>query len=252
MSLEVKHIDGVCELHINAPPGNVIDRELCLELARTIRDEARDPALRAFLFTAAGKHFSYGASVPQHVAGEVEKFLPAFHDIFFALIESSVPTIAAVRGLCLGGAFELTAFASYLIAERGAKFGVPEITLGVIPPVACAVLPWRLGGAASDEMILTGEKRKAEDGIAHRVCEPGELERATKSFLDEFIRPRPASVLRLAVRAARAPLHQAIHDRLHELERVYLDELMALPEANEGIAAFLEKRPPSWAEVASR
>ena len=156
MSLEVNHLDGVCELHLDAPPGNVIDYDTCLALARTIRREAANPDLRAFLFTAAGKHFSYGASVPQHVKGEVEKFLPAFHDVFLALIESSVPTIAAVRGLCLGGAFELTAFASFLIAERGAKFGVPEITLGVIPPVACAVLPWRLGGALADEMVKKG------------------------------------------------------------------------------------------------
>jgi len=249
MSLETIRRDGVCELRIDTPPGNVMDRELCIELAAAIRDAAQDPSLKAFLFTAAGKHFSYGASVPQHVVGEVEKFLPAFHDIFYALIESSVPTVAAVRGLCLGGAFELTAFANTLIAERGAQFAVPEIALGVIPPVACAILPWRLGGALSDEMILTGSKRRAEDGIAHRVCEPGELEATTQAFLDECVLPRPAPVLRLAVRSARAPLHEAILDRLPVLERVYLDELMALPEANEGIAAFLEKRAPRWAEV---
>ena len=249
MSLVVLHHDGVCELRLDTPPGNIMDRELCIELAARIRREAANPALRAFLFTAAGKNFSYGASVPQHVVGEVETFLPAFHDVFMALIEASVPTVAAVRGLCLGGAFELVAFASHLIAERGAQFAVPEITLGVIPPVACAVLPWRLGGALSDEMILTGAKQRAEDGIAHHVCEQGELENATAAFLDECIRSRPASVLRLAVRTARAPLHAAIKNRLPDLERIYIEELMALPEANEGIAAFLEKRPPSWAEV---
>jgi len=246
MSLDVRGHHGVCELHIDAPPGNIMDRELCQCLAAAIREHAASS--KAFLFTAAGKHFSYGASVPQHVAGEVETFLPAFHDLFFALMESSLPTIAAVRGLCLGGAFELAAFASHLIAERGARFGVPEITLGVIPPVACAVLPWRLGGATSDEMILGGAARRAEDGIAHTVCEVGRLEEATEAYLDEFIRPRSAAVLRLAVRAARAPLHAALRERLRALERLYLDELMALPDAREGIAAFLEKRKPAWTE----
>ena len=247
--LEIRPRDGVCELHIDAPPGNVIDRDLCLALAAAVREHG--PASKAILFTAAGKHFSYGASVPQHVAGEVETFLPAFHDLFFALVECGLPTIAAVRGLCLGGAFELAAFASYLVAERGAKFAVPEITLGVFPPVACAVLPWRLGGARADEMILGGGTKRAEDGIAHRVCEPGELEAATGEYLDEFIRPRSAAVLRVAVRTARAPLHDAITVRLRELERIYLEELMALPDAREGIHAFLEKREPAWAEATS-
>jgi cyclohexa-1,5-dienecarbonyl-CoA hydratase len=248
VSLWIRDRDGVRELRIEAPPGNVLDRDLCRELTGAVRDVGD---CKAILFTAEGKNFSYGASVPQHVAGEVESFLPAFHDLFFALIESSVPTIAAVRGLCLGGAFELTAFASHLIAERGAKFAVPEITLGVIPPVACAILPWRLGGALSDEMILGGGMQPAEK-IAHQVCEPGELEEATERYLDEYIRPRSAPVLRLAVRTARAPLHEAIRDRLRDLERTYLDELMALPDANEGIAAFLEKRKPNWTEVAAR
>jgi cyclohexa-1,5-dienecarbonyl-CoA hydratase len=250
MSLTVRDRDGVCELHIDAPPGNVMDRDLCLALTEAVRAQGDD--VKAILFTAAGKHFSYGASVPQHVAGEVESFLPAFHELFFALIEASVPTVAAVRGLCLGGAFELTAFASHLIAESGAKFAVPEITLGVIPPVACAILPWRLGGALTDEMILGGGMKRAEDGIAHQVCEAGQLETETEKYLDEFIRPRSASVLRVAVRTARAPLHDAIRDRLKELERVYIEELMALPDANEGIAAFLEKRKPNWTEVAAR
>jgi cyclohexa-1,5-dienecarbonyl-CoA hydratase len=250
MSLEVRERDGVCELHIDAPPGNVMHRDLCAAMTNAVRE--RGDHVKAFLFTAAGKNFSYGASVPQHVAGEVEKFLPAFHDLFFALVESGVPTVAAVRGLCLGGAFELTAFASHLIAERGARFAVPEITLGVIPPVACAILPWRLGGALTDEMILGGGMKRAEEGIAHEVCEPGELEAATEKYLDENIRPRSGPVLRLAVRTARAPLHDAIRGRLRELERIYLDELMALPDAHEGIAAFLEKRQPNWAEVAVR
>ena len=248
MSLAIRDRGGVRELHIDAPPGNVIDRELCRELTEAVR-AAGD--CKAIVFTAAGKNFSYGASVPQHVAGEVESFLPAFHDLFFALIESSAPTIAAVRGLCLGGAFELTAFCSHLIAEREAWFAVPEITLGVIPPVACAILPWRLGGTLSDEMILGGGMKSAE-AIAHQVCDAGELEATTEKYLDEFIRPRSGPVLRMAVRTARAPLHDAIRGRLRELERIYLEELMALPDANEGIAAFLEKRKPDWAGAAAR
>jgi cyclohexa-1,5-dienecarbonyl-CoA hydratase len=243
---------GICELRLAAPPGNVMDMELCRELTRVVQAESANPDLKAFLFTAEGKHFSYGASVPQHVAGPVSEFLPAFHDLFEALVNSCVPTVAAVRGVCFGGAFELAAFCNFLVAERGARFAVPEITLGVFPPVACVVFPWRFGGGRSDAMILGGGTWLAEDDIAHHVCEQGELEQATEKFLDETIRSRSASVLRLTQCAARAPLHEAIQERLRPLERMYLNELMALPDAREGIAAFLEKRQPDWAMEAVR
>lgn len=252
MSIEIRRDRGVCELRLAAPPGNVIDMDLCRELTRAIDEESADLDLKAFLFTAEGKHFSYGASVPQHAVGPVSEFLPAFHDLFEVLVRSSVPTIAAVQGVCFGGAFELAAFCNFLIAERGARFAVPEISLGVFPPVACVVFPWRFGGGRSDAMILGGGTWLAEDDIAHHVCEPGDLEEATERFLDETIRPRSASVLRLTVEAARAPLHQAMRERLRLLERMYLNELMALPDAREGIDAFLEKRKPTWALEAAR
>jgi len=245
MSLVVRMSDGVCELHVAAPPGNVVSRALCREITDAVRTHAEDPGLQAFVFTAAGKHFSYGASVPEHVAGEVESFLPAFHGVFDALLDAAVPTVAAVQGLCLGGACELALFADFVLAEQSARFAVPEIQLGVIPPVACVVFPWRFGGARSAELILTGEKVAAAD-VGARVCEDGELAAFTETFLDTYIRPRSAAVLRLATRAARAPLAEDLRRRLPELERTYLLELMAMKDPNEGVLAFLEKREPAW------
>ena len=245
MSLAVRMSDGVCELHVNAPPGNVLSRALCLEITKAIRANAADPGLRAFLFTGAGKHFSFGASVPEHVAGEVESFLPAFHGIFDAILDAAVPTVAAVQGLCLGGACELALFADFVLAERSARFAVPEIQLGVMPPVACVVFPWRFGGARAAELILTGEQVAAAD-VTERLCDDGELAAFTGTFLDTHIRSRSAAVLRLATRATRAPLADDIRRRLPELERTYLHELMALRDPTEGIQAFLEKREPAW------
>jgi len=252
MSLTVEHQAGVCELRLCAPPGNIVDRALCDSLAEAIRDYGADPRLKAFLFTAEGKHFSYGASVPQHVAGEVERFLPAFRGVFEALIDASVPTIAAVRGVCFGGAFELAAFCTHLYAGRSARFAVPEIKLGVLPPVACAVLPWRVGGALAEDLILTGRDIGAEEaaraGLVQRVCEDHEIGAAVEGLIEESIRPRSAAVLRLATKAARTPLYDAMRSRLPELERIYLEELMGTADAKEGIAAFLQKREPAWVD----
>lgn len=253
MSVAAIDRGGICELRLDAPPGNVMDTALCRGLLKEIRERAPDPHLKAFLFTASGKHFSYGASVPEHESGKVEKFLPAFHELFHALVDAGVPCIGAVQGLCLGGAFEWISFCGVVIAEEDAAFGVPEITLGVLPPVACLLLPWRAGGGVAEDLILTGRKLPAPEaqrcGIVNRLCGKGGLAAATESFLNEEIRPRSAAALRLAWRAARESLHREIRVRLPELERFYLDKVMSTRDAHEGIRAFLEKRKPTWVDA---
>ncbi|MHC4971348.1 MAG: enoyl-CoA hydratase/isomerase family protein [Planctomycetota bacterium] len=250
MSLVVRLADQVCEIRLASPPGNVLDRALFQELSEAVREHAADPHLKAFLFTAEGKNFSYGASVPDHVAGEVEQFLPAFHRFFRDLAESGVPTIAAVQGLCLGGAFELVAACNFIVADSTAVFGVPEIKLGVFPPAACVFLPWKLGAGVAEDLILTGRNLTAEDGARHglvsRLCDEGALEATVKTLISEEIRPKSAAALRIANRAVRRSL--PLKD-LDDLERIYLEELMATRDANEGIAAFLEKRKPTWVDA---
>ena len=167
MTLEIRDRDGVCELHLNAPPGNIFTRALCESLTEAVATRAADPHLRAFLFTASGKNFSFGASVPEHAPGEVEQFLPAFHALFTTLAESRVPTVAAVSGLCLGGAIELAAFCNVLVADESAVFATPEIQLGVFPPLACLVLPWKVGGALAEDLILTGRRLTAAEPKGH-------------------------------------------------------------------------------------
>jgi cyclohexa-1,5-dienecarbonyl-CoA hydratase len=246
MSLSVIRKGDACELRLASPPGNVIDKALCVELLATIREHSSDRHLKAFVLAAEGKHFSYGASVPEHVQGKMESFLPAFHDVFRALAESGVPAVAAVRGLCLGGALELVSFCSFVIAEKGAAFAVPEIALGVFPPVACLTLPWKIGGGHAMDLILTGRRMGAEEakatGLVNVLCGEGELEAATERFLNEHVRTKSAAVLRLVSRLARG----ALLSRLPAFERAYLEDLMRLHDANEGIQAFLEKRPPKW------
>ena len=246
MSLTVTRRGDICELRLSSPPGNIIDRALCLELLAAVREQSSDPHLKAFVLSGEGKHFSYGASVPEHVQGKMEAFLPAFHDVFRSLAESGVPTVAAVRGLCLGGAFELVSFCSFVVAEKGASFGVPEISLGVFPPIACLTLPWKIGGARAMEMVLTGRRVTAQEmkdwGLVNVLCGDGEAEAATERFLEEHIRPKSAAVLRLVSRLARG----ALLARLPAFERAYLEDLMRLRDANEGIDAFLQKRKPEW------
>lgn len=241
------------ELRLDAPPGNILDEPLCARLAEAIRAAGRDPHVKAIVFSASGKHFSFGASVPEHAPGAVERFLPAFHDLFFALAEAALPAVASVRGLCLGGAFELVLGASFVVAGESAQFATPEIALGVLPPAASLLLPWKLGGAAAEDLVLTGRRMPAREalqrGLVTRVVPDDALEAETTAFLESSVFPHSAAALRHAVRAVRAPLHDALRTQLPRLERAYLDEVMATRDAREGIRAFLEKRAPVWADA---
>ena len=250
MNLQVDLRGAVCELRLASPPGNVIDRAFCADFESAVREHAENRDVGAFLLSSEGEHFSYGASVPEHRPGEMERFLPAFHGAVRALAATHVPVIAAVRGLCLGGGFELAAFAHIVIAERTASFGVPEIQLGVFPPLAAIVLPWKVAGAKADDWILSGRRIPAseahEAGLVTRLAAAGDLEDAVEAYVVEVIAPRSASSLRFAARAARHGLNRDIEERLPGLETLYLEDLMKTADANEGINAFIEKRSPKW------
>jgi len=250
MGLGVHRSPEICTLQLGPPPGNILDREICLELAETIRLHGNDPDLKAFLITAGGKNFSYGASIQEHLRSEVKGFLSAFHDVFEALMTCDVPAIAAVQGRCLGGAFELAAFCHFRIAEATAIFALPEIQLGVFPPFACAAFPELIGRTMTERLVLSGREITADEalrcGAVTTVCGEGELDQAVATFLKDSILPRSAAALRLATSALRAPLNARIRRRLPDLEHRYLEDLMSTHDAEEGLQAFLEKREPVW------
>ncbi len=253
MSVTVQSRPGICELRLDSPPANILDRATCVELVAAIREQSEDRSLKAFVFSAAGPNFSYGASIQEHRRGEVEIFLPAFHDVLRSLAETHVPAVAAVRGRCLGGGLELAAFCHFLIAEPDAVFAVPEIQLGVFPPAACVFFPLRFGGAVADSLILTGRELTAEEGhkigLVTEISPPGGLEATIESFVDRRLRPYSAAALRLATRASRARLDREMAERLPEIEALYLGELMETRDATEGLEAFLAKRKPIWADT---
>ena len=234
---------------LDAPPGNVLDAEMIASLRRVVAEARQLPRLRLLAFVGAGKHFSYGASVEEHRPEQVREMLGAFHALFRDLIDADLPTAACVRGRCLGGGLELAAFCDRVVVEAGAALGQPEIKLGVFAPVGSLVLPWRCG-AAGGELLLTGRTVDAEEAgalrLADQVCGAGEGVQAIERWTQEHLLPLSPSSLRLARRAARLEIHHRLRDGLAEVERLYLDDLMTTPDAREGIAAFLAKRPPIW------
>lgn len=241
---------GWTRIVISQPPANVLTMAICEALRESVALAGVDPQMKLISIEGAGGHFSYGASVEEHLPGKVGQMLPSFHALVEGLLAVPCPTAAIVRGRCLGGALEIALACDVVFASTDAHLGVPEIALGVFPPAAAALLPLRVGASRAARVILTGEALPASwweaAGLVSATASPGDLERYVQHWFDTFAAPRSAVALRHAARAARAVLRRLVQATLADLERQYLDELMKSQDAAEGCTAFLEKRQPSW------
>ncbi|UCF40858.1 MAG: enoyl-CoA hydratase/isomerase family protein, partial [Gemmatimonadota bacterium] len=158
----------------------------------------------------------------------------------------------AVDGMALGGGFELAIGCNLVVASESAKFAVPEIKLGVIPPVACVVLPRAAPRRKAMEWILTGEEIAAREleayGLVNRVFPDDAFEAGLDAFVGELT-SKSGPVLMLAKRAQMESYYAAYEEALYKAENLYLHDLMALHDAQEGIQAFIEKREPKWRDA---
>jgi cyclohexa-1,5-dienecarbonyl-CoA hydratase len=249
VSAAFEYEGSVLRLTLDDSPGNVLDREMTESLRTAVRAAGQNPDLKLLVFTGAGKHFSFGASVEEHRPEQVADMLETFHGLFRDLVETDLPALAVVRGQCLGGGLELASFCDWLVAAEGAHLGQPEIKLGVFAPLGSILLPWRCGAQGAD-LLLTGRTVDALTALTMGLVDELLPETEPEPILDQFIRDRvlglSASSLRLTRRAARLNVDRALREDLPRLESLYLEELMKTHDAVEGIEAFLEKRKPTW------
>jgi cyclohexa-1,5-dienecarbonyl-CoA hydratase len=229
--------------------GNIFDTRLTTALTEVMHDAARAPHLKAVVIEGDGAHFSFGASVQEHLPDQVAGMLDRFHRLLFALLDTPVVVLAAVRGRCLGGGLELATVCDRVFASPDATLGQPEIALGVFAPAASVALTHRVGHAHAIDLCLTGRIVAAAEaraiGLVDEIVE-GHPADAALAWARAHLSTKSAASLRLAVRAVRAHLVTALRSELPAIERLYLDELMQTSDAVEGLHAFLEKREPRW------
>jgi cyclohexa-1,5-dienecarbonyl-CoA hydratase len=245
------HDDGAfVELRLAAPPRNVLDAAALDALTRHAQ-ALQGPAYRAaraILLSAEGPTFSAGASIAEHARAQAPAMLARFHAAIRALVAVDLPLVAAIRGPCLGGGLELALLATRIHAHPAARLGQPEIRLAAIAPVASLLLPRRLGQAAAEELLVSGRTVTAAEARALGLISAvdDDPEAAAIAWIRDALVPHSATALRIAARAARAGLRAELDVLLPELERLYLTELSPSHDAEEGVRAFLEKRPPRW------
>ena len=240
---------GVATVTLDHPPLNVLTRALGEDLRSTLETLASRDDLRVLILAAAGKHFSAGADVGEHLPPTYRAMIPEFVRTVEAVAAFPVPVIAAVRGRCLGGGFELAQAADLIVAGEGAAFGQPEIQLAVTAPIASVLLPRLVPPGVAAEILYTGEpitaERAREAGLVQRVVPDDLVDEEARALADRIAR-WSASALRLAKRSVRATAGRGLAEAFQTAERIYVDELMATRDAVEGLTAFLEKRRAAW------
>lgn len=248
-SIQVEGRDAVVTVTLDRPPLNVLDitmmQEFSEHLATLKSSEAKVIVLRA-----QGKAFCAGVDVADHTEEKVKTMLKEFHGLLRALWTLPQPVIASVGGAALGGGMELALSCDLIIASESAKFAQPEVKVGVFPPIAALLLPRLTSRQAALECVLRGESwsagRAHELGLVNAVVPAEQLDSTVRRWA-KGLASLSASVVQLAKRAALIGWDQASLDaHLAQIERLYLDELLKLEDAREGLNAFMEKRVPRW------
>jgi len=239
---------AMLRLRLNQPKANIVDAEMIAALDAAFAAHADDRDLCAVLVEAEGPHFSFGASVEEHMPGRFEDMLKALHALVRRMLGYPVPVLVAVQGQCLGGGLEVAMAGHMIFAAPDASLGQPEMMLGVFAPAASCLMPERMGQARAEDLLYSGRSVKGDEALATGLVDAlaDDPSAAALAWIETHLKPKSASSLRLAVRAARADFVRRMTARLDEVEALYLNELMATGDAVEGLNAFLEKRPAQW------
>ncbi|MGB7925620.1 MAG: enoyl-CoA hydratase-related protein [Pyrinomonadaceae bacterium] len=254
--MKYQHIHFTIEDHVGRimfarPPLNVFNIAMMREIGDCLNECMGERDMVAILFEAApeSRAFSAGVAVEDHAEATIYQMLESFHAIFRTMEQTAKPTVAVVDGAALGGGCELVAGCDIVIASERARFGQPEIKLGVFPPIAAVLLPRIIGDKRARELIFTGDLIDAPEalrlGLINYVVPGAELGQKTQEVLVK-LRELSAPALESARRAIDLARGASFEDALTRVENLYLNELMKTEDAHEGISAFMEKRKPAW------
>lgn len=241
--------DGtLLRLRLARPKANIVDAAMIAALDAALAEHRDNKDLRAVLLDHEGPHFSFGASVEEHLPGQCAEMLKSLHALVRSMLNCPLPLLVAIKGQCLGGGLEVAAAGSMLFAAPDAKLGQPEIKLAVFAPAASCLLPERIGQAKAEDLLLSGRSMGAEEALASGLidCLADDPEEAALAYFAKHLAPQSASTLRFAVVAAREEYRQRMIAKLERVENLYLSQLMETRDAVEGLTAFLEKRQAEW------
>jgi enoyl-CoA hydratase len=252
-NLRVSVADGIGTLTIHRPDKlNALNSATIDELDRAIVALVSEPEVSGIIVTGAGRAFVAGADIAELAAldaGGARELSRRGQEVFSRFESSHKPVIAAVNGFALGGGCELAMACHIRLASDLAKFGQPEVKLGLIPGYGGTQrLPRLVGPGHAAQLLLTGEiidaTEAARIGLVNRVVPAADLMAAAESLMRQIMATAPLAQARILDAIRRAP--DAPSSALFDLESSGFTKLAGTEDAREGTAAFLEKRTPRF------
>lgn len=251
--VRLERAGAIGRIVIDRPPVNAMSLAMIRALVAALRDAAADPTLRAVVLTSAvADRFCAGLDLDVILGKsgeEVREFLQALYtDLYDAQYDLGKPSVAAVGGAARGGGVTMAISCDVLVASENATFGYPEVDVGVIPAIHFAHLPRIIGRHRAFELLFTGRSfsaREAADlGLVSRIVPAGEADAAAMALAETFA-AKSETVMRLG-RAAF--MRQNDLDYRRSIANAVEDfcNVATTPAAQEGLAAFVEKRKPRW------
>jgi cyclohexa-1,5-dienecarbonyl-CoA hydratase len=243
-------VDGsVARVTLHRPEHNLLNEQMLRELARGLETASQDRAVKMIVLDAAAKVFCAGVDIGEYTGERAFSMLDAFHSACIAMVEASQPVLVVVDGAALGGGAELVAYGDLVLATPRARFAVPEITIGMFPPLASTMLPHIVGPKRALELILTGEAISAERardlGLVNRLVPETQLQAALNELAGK-ITAQSGAVLGMAKKAVVGGMGLSLRDAMKNSMNIFLNELYRLEDSQEGLRALLEKRKPQW------
>lgn len=246
--------DGVAVLTLKHPPVNALSTALLGELDTELAAIESDPQVRAVILTGDGQYFSAGADLKELATldlADAPKIVARGQALFSRVEALRAPVVAAINGLALGGGLELALACDLRVVGESAKLGAPEVNYGLMPSYGGTQrLPRLVGAAKAKELIFTGSMINAAEavriGLANRSVPPGQELRAARDLAHTIAQRAPRAV-QASKRAIREGLALPISEALALEARLSESEVLPSEDLGEGIAAFVERRPPKFA-----
>lgn len=247
---EVK--EHVLTITLNRPERrNAIGAEMTNELLYALEDAHGDADVRCIVITGAGKAFCAGGDFSQMSGGSSDDELPykgGYKELLLACLAATKPLVARVNGHAMGGGLGIVASCHFAVASRDGKLGTPEINVGLFPYMIMAVLERIVSRRRLTEMFLSGERlsadQAAELGLVNKAVDAGELDAAVAQYTSMICSKSPKTI-ELGLKAMRDTEDMTLEAKLPVLSE-RLVETLGTEDAQEGLAAFLQKRAPEW------
>jgi cyclohexa-1,5-dienecarbonyl-CoA hydratase len=248
--LQLDSVQGIARITLNRPPANVLSIDVMQDINTALESLEYQKDVKLVVIRAAGKYFSAGFDLNDHFGDRAYIMLESFRKVFENLAKLDKPTLSVVAGPALGAGSLLAAGADIcLAASAAAKFGHPEIKGGVFNTVAAALLPRIVGRRKAFEIVMGGAGISAAEaeriGLIPRAVADDKLEAEAAGLIQRF-QESSAPVMQFTRRAIVGGLDLPFGEAVRHAEDVYLNQLMATEDAEEGLRAIIEKRKAVW------